>query len=500
MNALLKAPGVRYRRAAAPFLRPRHGQIMIFHTVSYFLLLTLSVSLYFAMPHRGRWVVLLAASYWFYGSWRIDYLGLLILSTTIDYLCGLGLGRHERPAVRRAILATSLTANLGILCYFKYRLFFADMFGLVDAVGPSGASIFADIILPVGLSFYTLQSMGYTIDVYRRLHDPERHPGYFALYVAFFPQLVAGPIERSGHLLPQLRAPHRFDWDLFRIGGLLILFGLFKKLVVADNLSPVIGDFYAAPTAASPAEAWTAFVLGLPFVYLDFSAYTDMARGSAMLLGIDLTHNFNRPYKATSIRDFWRRWHISLSRWIHDYLYRPLVGCSGAAWWRNATYLIVFTLIGLWHGPAWTFVVFGFCQGLLVIAERACARLPLAWPEGRLWDLLRVVRTHFLFNLTFVAFLSPDLHTTWLALERLFAVFTEGLGDIARTRELLTLPAVAGLLSVGLAHYLVDRYRISLAWILTWPQPLRWGFVYAAMIIVLALQTHRTATFVYFQF
>lgn len=472
---------------------------MLFQTVDYLALLGLSLAGFFAVPHKWRWAVLLAASYWFYGSWRPEYLGLLLLSTAIDYGCGLGMMRWPAPAPRRVLLWTSIAGNLGILGYFKYRIFLGGIAGFTDPDLLSTGSLFGDFVLPVGLSFYTLQSMGYTIDVHRGVRPAERHPGYFALYVAFFPQLVAGPIERSTVLLPQLHAVHAFDWDRCRLGGQLILLGLFKKLVVADSLAPAVAGFYADPAAASPGEAALVGLLGLPYVYMDFSAYTDIALGSALMFGIRLSENFRRPLSAGTIREFWLRWHITLSRWVFDYVHRGMAEASRNPWWRRTALLATFVLIGLWHGPAWTFVLFGVYHGVVVLLENAAAERRWHWPAGRPWTLLRIARTQALLAASSFLFLAPDLATTGAALGRLAAMAAEGPGDPAQWLSAISGTALAGMVAVWMLNPLADRGYTG-RWLAATRRPVRWAVYYVVVFAILALQAPATEPFAYFQF
>ena len=330
---------------------------MLFHSFAYFTFFPCVVALYFAIPPRHRWALLLAASYYFYAAWKPEYLLLIVASTLVDYLVGLGLGRHREPRVRRWLLAASLILNLGLLGVFKYADFFGQsLAGLARALG-GGRNIPAlNLLLPVGISFYTFQTLSYTIDVYRGEREPERHLGRFALYVSFFPQLVAGPIERSTHLLPELRAARPFDLDRVLSGLLLFAWGLFKKLVIADRAAAFVDAVYADPERFQGPTIIVATYLFAFQIYADFSGYSDMAVGSARVMGIELMENFDRPYAARSITDFWRRWHISLSTWFRDYLYIPLGGNRVVPRRRLFNVLVVFVLSGLWHGASWTFV------------------------------------------------------------------------------------------------------------------------------------------------
>ena len=327
---------------------------------------------------RSRNVFLLAASYYFYGTWDYRFLALIIVSTLVDYLCGLWFDVREatpgqpprRSARDRLVLFASLATNLGILGFFKYYGFFATSAAeLLNKLGFSAHPSTLDLILPVGISFYTFQTLSYTIDVYRGRIPTERSLLNFAVYVAFFPQLVAGPIERAERLLPQVGTPRRITWPDLYSGFYLICWGLFKKVVLADNVATVADRVFSESSFTGLATLLGVYAFAIQ-IYCDFSGYTDVARGAARCMGFDLMLNFNLPYFATNPSDFWRRWHISLSTWLRDYLYIPLGGNKKG---RRRTYLnLMLTMVlgGLWHGAAWTFVLWGFYHGALLCIHR----------------------------------------------------------------------------------------------------------------------------------
>ncbi|MDA1306433.1 MAG: MBOAT family protein, partial [Acidobacteria bacterium] len=314
--------------------------------------------------------MLLVASYVFYGAWDYRFLSLLGISTIIDYVVALRMadaaGRH-----RKAWLIVSLVTNLGLLGFFKYFNFFVDSGNaLLIALGVDPMPMRLHIVLPVGISFYTFQTLSYTIDVYRGKLDPTRSLRDFALFVAYFPQLVAGPIERATHLLPQVLNPRRLSMPLLHQGLWLISWGLFKKMVIANNLAIVVDRTFAAGSGATGAEYLIAIYAFAFQIYCDFSGYSDIARGLAALMGIDLMVNFNNPYAATNPREFWRRWHISLSTWLRDYLYVPLGGNRGALWQTYRALMLTMLLGGIWHGAQWTFVVWGLYHGVWLAVHR----------------------------------------------------------------------------------------------------------------------------------
>ena len=313
---------------------------MSFNSMEFAIFLPTVFLFYWVLPHRFRWLLLLAASYLFYFWWDFGA-GFLLMSTTlVSWLCARNIHQAGHPWARKLYLCLALAVCLGCLGIFKYAGFFAPLAGL---------DLTLKILLPVGISFYTFQTVSYVLDVYRGTAAPEKHFGYYALFVSFFPQLVAGPIERSERLLPQLKQRRQFREVDFAAAGQLLLTGYFKKLVVADYLAPLVDQVYAAPDVASAPEILIATVLFGFQIYCDFSGYSDIARGAAKLLGIDLMENFRLPYSAASIRDFWRRWHISLTSWFTDYVYIPLGGSRKGLLCQIRNVLIVFLLSGLWH-------------------------------------------------------------------------------------------------------------------------------------------------------
>lgn len=342
---------------------------MLFTTYTFAVFLVVVWLLHTALPLRGRQLMLLVASYVFY-CWETPVYGLLLVaSTVLDYLVALGLGRTETPRGRRGLLLCSIVGNLGLLGFFKYGDFLGrNLVGLGRLLGYTGHWEPMGFILPVGISFYTFQTMSYTIDVYRRRLAPERNLWTFALYVCYFPPLVAGPIERAPHLLPQLRVRHPILLENLVAGGKRILTGLFLKLAVADRLGIMVDSVFAQPGQCSPLATWLSLVGFAGQIYFDFASYASIAIGAARLFGVRLTENFHRPLVSASIADFWNRWHMTLTRWFHDYVFTPLGGFrrGGGRAILNAT--IVLTLCGVWHGARWNFVLWGFYHAMLLAA------------------------------------------------------------------------------------------------------------------------------------
>jgi D-alanyl-lipoteichoic acid acyltransferase DltB (MBOAT superfamily) len=336
---------------------------------------------------RGQNALLLVASYVFYGWWDWRFCGLLAASTVIDYAVGRAMHASEDPKRRKHLLWVSLCANLGMLGFFKYFDFFANSVkdGL-NAFGMEANPVLLEVVLPVGISFYTFQTLSYTIDIYRRKLEPTKDFLAFALFVSFFPQLVAGPIERASHLLPQMLRPRKFDLPEFHAGLYLILWGLFKKIVIADNMAPICNDVYQSYWEHQGLTVLLATVAFAFQIYCDFSAYSDIARGCGKLLGFDLMVNFRLPYFAVSPSDFWRRWHISLSTWLRDYLYIPLGGNRGSKFNTQRNLMLTMLLGGLWHGASWNFVLWGFFHGLILAIYRIADKRPIDAPVKTMAD------------------------------------------------------------------------------------------------------------------
>ncbi len=350
---------------------------MLFNSVQFLIFLPVVVAAYYLLPPKFRNVWLLAASYYFYMSWNAVYALLIFFSTLTTWICAGLVSKHRQSAVmRKSALACNIVVNLGILFTFKYY----DMFtsSIVGALAPFGIEVgfpALSLLLPVGISFYTFQALGYSIDVYSGTIEHERNFLRYALFVSFFPQLVAGPIERSKNLLPQFTVTQTFKYENFKVGGRLMLLGFFKKVAIADSLAVVVDRFY------SQVDIWPAPIAVIALVgfaiqlYCDFSAYSDIARGCARILGIKLMKNFDHPYVATSISDFWSRWHISLSTWFKDYLYIPLGGNRKGLIRGYINIFITFVVSGLWHGASFTFVIWGAIQGALRVIENFLRKL-----------------------------------------------------------------------------------------------------------------------------
>ncbi|MEZ4725700.1 MAG: MBOAT family protein [Caldilineaceae bacterium] len=490
---------------------------MLFNSVEFLIFFPTVVTLYFLCPQRYRWALLLAASYLFYAAWRMEYAFLLLLSTVVDYYAGRQMGKLDNRNGRGKFLVLSLVVNLGLLFTFKYFNFFNEsMRGLFGVFNISYQIPALNVLLPVGISFYTFQSLSYVIDVYRGKLKPEAHFGVFALYVAFFPQLVAGPIERAAHMLPQFHRDHFFNEGRINSGLRLILWGLFKKVVIADRLAVYVNQAYNNPTEYAGLPLLLATYFFAFQIYCDFSGYSDIAIGAARVMGFDLMENFRQPYVAHSVAGFWRRWHISLSTWFRDYLYIPLGGNRVAAWRWYSNLAIVFLVSGLWHGAKWTFVVWGALHALYVLMEiwlggvGVWSSRRLGRTEGALLpDWLKIVVTFHLVLFSWIFFRANSLDDAWLIIRQI--------GQMAIVNPVTALLAPwldAGvadarlemLLAVGLILVLettqwFERYIATMerTFILN-PRWLRW-LAYVAMAIAIANFGVAIETpFIYFQF
>ncbi len=344
---------------------------MYFNSLVFAAFLAVVLGGYYLLSHRWQNRYLLLASYFFYAWWDWRFLGLLLISTVVDYAMALAMDGKENPSARRPFLWVSVLTNLGILGFFKYFDFFAESAReLLSHFGMNPHPWTLSIALPMGIRFYTFQSMAYTIDVYRGHQKPVRSLPDFALYVSYFPQLVAGPIERATRLLPQIQNARRVGQADWNVGMQLILWGYLKKVAVADSLAPYVDYLFAEPGGQHALNLWIGVYAFALQIYCDFSGYSDIARGVSRLFGIELMINFRQPYFSRNIAEFWRRWHISLSTWLRDYLYFSLGGNRFGAWRQYRNMLVVMLLGGLWHGAAWTFVIWGLLHGVYLMVHR----------------------------------------------------------------------------------------------------------------------------------
>lgn len=333
---------------------------MTFNSIEFMLFYPIVFAIYWVLPHKFRWFVLLISSYYFYMSWSPRYVVLILFTTIISYVAALLLEKTQVDAMKKYILIGTLMACLGVLFFFKYFNFIGE--SITDILSMFSIDMHpmtVSLLLPVGISFYTFQTLSYVIDVYRGDTEAEHHFGIYAVFISFFPQLVAGPIERTNNLLPQMKSEKTFDYNMAIYGARQMLWGFFKKLAVADVVAVYVDNAYADLASCTGFDLCMAIFLFTVQIYCDFSGYSDIAIGTAKLLGVNLVKNFSSPYFAVSVKEFWSRWHISLSAWFRDYVYIPLGGnrCSKTRHYLNL--LITFLISGLWHGANWTFVAWG---------------------------------------------------------------------------------------------------------------------------------------------
>ena len=391
---------------------------MLFNSIDFAVFLPLVFGAFWLLPKRSGWQnsTLLLASLVFYGWWDYRFLSLILFSTVVDFTIGQQIHRTNAKGKRKMLLGISLFTNLGLLGFFKYFNFFQNSFiQAFTFFGHDLEGLSLTIILPVGISFYTFQTLSYTIDVYRKEMKPIRKFIDFATFVTFFPQLVAGPIERAKTIIPQLQASRIFDYQQAKSGLHLIIFGLFRKIVIADNLGIYVDRIWQYPNAITPYMVVLASIFFSVQIYMDFSGYSRIARGVAQLFGIKLMVNFNYPYKSTSFSEFWSRWHISLSTWFRDYLYIPLGGNRRGSKRTLVNLCLVFTISGLWHGADWSFVLWGFMHFLLLTSERF-----IKLPKTKMMHFLKWVNVLFMVNLTWILFRADTIANAWVFIRQLF--------------------------------------------------------------------------------
>ncbi|NNC82913.1 MAG: MBOAT family protein [Flavobacteriales bacterium] len=470
---------------------------MQFNSLEYLLFFMLMIFVYHAIPHRHRWKLLLAGSYYFYMCWKVEYVILIVMSTLVDYWAGIRMSQELDKERRKPYLYLSLLVNLGLLFFFKYYGFVSENVEVVL----NRFNIFYDmrefdLLLPVGISFYTFQTLSYAIDVYRGQAPAERHLGYFALYVSYFPQLVAGPIERSRSLIPQLRKDRATSPNDLRFGIYKILLGFFKKLVLADTCAHYVDLVFGNTAAASGIQVFIAMNLFAVQIYGDFSGYTDIAIGSARLMGVRLMENFDKPMWVRNFSEFWNKWHISLTRWIEDYMHRPLLRMV-PKWQKNMIYnavviIVVMLAIGLWHGAKWTFVVFGLYNALMIIIQQVLRMLPpfRKWVHQAWYQLAARFWNWYLLVLGIAFFRAQDIEHAFLVYNRLFTDFRFSLTEmfLSHRFELVAsfTVSIMALLIIFNEKHLRLKYK--------------WSYVIGMILIILLLGQDRSNQFIYFQF
>ncbi|WFB35364.1 MBOAT family O-acyltransferase [Kiritimatiellota bacterium B12222] len=464
---------------------------MYFNSFQFFVFFALFLCGYFLSPRKGKSLLIFLGSLFFYACWDFRFVSLILFSTVVDYVVGLRLHACSDPHNRKRWVSLSLVVNLGLLGIFKYYNFFID--SAVELLTDLGFHATAPgsltILLPVGISFYTFQTLSYTLDIYRKQLEPTRNFIDFGAFVTFFPQLVAGPIERAAHLLPQIQNPQRPTAAQLRNGTFLLAWGLFEKVVVADNLAFITDKGFAAP-ASGPNTLLSLYSFAFQ-VFADFDGYSNMARGMAAIMGFSLFHNFNAPYFAASPSEFWKRWHITLSSWLRDYLYIPLGGNRKGPIRTRLNLMLTMVLGGLWHGAAWTYVLWGTLHGLLLMLWPRKAH-PRKWWTG---ILVRIVFFH-LVCLSYLFFRAEDLP---MVLELLHS-FGQGWSPLVNS-DLCTIAVKIFAFSTPVILYQALQYRSGqVDPARAWPLPLRVGFYVILFYAIVLWGVNDAQSFLYFQF
>lgn len=484
---------------------------MLFNSFHFLIFFVIVTSIYFLLPYKNRWLLLLLSSCYFYMAFVPIYILILGFTIVIDYFAGISI-ENAKGKKRRFYLILSLIANLGVLAVFKYYNFINENFTfLLHGFNLENPVPYLAILLPVGLSFHTFQAMSYTIEVYRGNQKAERHFGIYSLYVMFYPQLVAGPIERPQNLLFQFRQKYDFDYNRVTSGLRLMAWGLFKKVVIADRLAVAVDTVYNNPTQYNSLSLIIATVFFTFQIFCDFSGYSDMAIGVSRIMGFKLMTNFNNPYQSKNINEFWKRWHISLSTWFKDYLYIPLGGnrVKVPRWYLNL--FIVFLVSGLWHGANWTFVVWGALHGFYLVFGTATEQYRAALNRKFYLDripLLSVLTTFLLVSFAWIFFRANDLKSGLYIAKHIFVDFPAIITDILQNHSVIEdigLGFKGSILAFGLiiflegVQYYHSKKNISQLF-LKQPIYIRWLAYFSLFIIILFLGVFENRQFIYFQF
>ena len=478
---------------------------MLFNSLPFAIFLPIVFTVYWVLPHKYRWVFLLISSYYFYMSWNAKYVFLILFTTIVSYVMAIALERENNCSKKKAILIISIVLCLGVLFFFKYYSFVGNSFvNLLGLFSIHLDPVTLNLILPVGISFYTFQTLGYVIDVYNDKVPAEHHFGYFATFVSFFPQLVAGPIERTNNLLPQIKSRHYFDYEQATYGLKLMAWGYYKKILIADALAVYVRHVYDAPQQYAGFSLVLATVLFAVQIYCDFSGYSDIAIGTAKLLGINLTTNFRSPYFSNSFKEFWGRWHISLSTWFRDYIYIPLGGNRVGKLKSARNLLITFLASGLWHGANWTFVIWGGIHGVLQILEDAI--VPGINKKDPGHTALRRLIVLALVTFAWIFFVSNSVDDAFYVISHMgegiaspVSYVIRGIEEIGIDRDSIIL-ICGSILLLALYDYISLRKDV-IECISKCSVLVRWSiYVVFVLIVVFFSQKGIAAEFVYFQF
>ncbi len=488
---------------------------MLFNSLQFMIFFPIVVILYFMISYKYRWILLLMASYYFYMSWNPKYMILILTSTLITYLSGISIGNTNDKQKKKLYLILSLISNLGILFIFKYYNFSVDSINsILEVLNIKMGIPNLKLLLPVGISFYTFQALSYSMDVYRDKIKPEKHFGIYALYISFFPQLVAGPIERSEHLLPQFKEKFQFDYNRVTDGMKLMLWGFFKKVVVADRLSIIVNNVYNNVHEYTGINLVIATIFFGIQIYCDFSAYSDIAIGAAQIMGYDLMDNFKRPYYSKSIAEFWRRWHISLSTWFKDYLYIPLGGNRVSKTRHYFNLFITFVVSGIWHGASWTFVIWGalhgfyliFAQITLTFRENIIEKIGLnKFPKIKKYFQVGIV--FILVNFAWIFFRANNLNDAIYVINNIFAGYSDllslsGMKEVLKQLGVGKFDLLISLFSIFIleAFHLIQRHGSIRHMLRQKPVWFRWAVYYLLTMYILLFGEYGSSQFIYFQF
>ncbi|MCR4643080.1 MAG: MBOAT family protein [Lachnospiraceae bacterium] len=480
---------------------------MLFNSLEFAIFLILVFFVYWALPHRFRPLLLMVSSFYFYGRWNPVYLLLILAMILSSYGCARWIGRlkqRKETTVKRQKLAVFLNCLvcLGLLTWFKYINFLIDSFrALMNAFGAGMSDFMIDVLLPVGISFYTFQTISYVIDVYREKLEPEKDIVRYAAFISFFPQLVAGPIERSTNLLPQLKEEKHFDYDEAVYGMRLMAWGFYKKLVIADVLVVYVDRVYGELHSHTGVDLLITSFFFMIMIYCDFSGYSDIAIGTARLFGIKLMKNFNSPFLSHSNEEMWRRWHISLSTWFRDYVYIPLGGNRKGRIRKYINIVVTFFLSGLWHGAAWHFVVWGTMQGVVQVFEDIGRKTLTTLKKNRIFFVCSVIFTTVFFQVSVVFFRAPSVSDAFYLLGHMF----DGFGSAGYfTNHMLLWPLPAFIIAVSIlilfAYDLASLKTDVIAWVGTRPKLLRWAISLGILMMIILFKASDRTEFVYFQF
>ena len=479
---------------------------MVFGTLEIWLLLPLFLILYYLLPHRFRWTVLLTGSFLYLGYYSVPFLVYAVVYALANYLFGFILDRQSNQVFRKRLYLFFLILNIGQLVFYKYINFLIENLNWVASSFSNESIPYLDILVPIGISYYTFQCIGYIVNIYRRTEKPEKHAGYFLIYNLFFPKILSGPIERSERFLPQLRNPSPFSEVKFKMGLKLILFGFFKKLVIAERLGVIVNNVYGNLDEYTGFALVIVMLIQAIYIYADFSGYTDIALGIAGLFGISLTDNFNRPFFARNVSEFWRRWHISLSMWCNDYIFKTII-FKRRRWGKMASVygvFITFLVIGIWHGAMWTFVVLGLLQGIAINYEffTKRKRLTIGAKLPRLMnDTLSRLFTYVFFSFSLIFFFSHSFGDSIYFVTHLFDLRDLVIvgNDLGLELRHVWIAAIAIIVLLVIEFIEEEGFSI-LDYIHSQPLWLRWVIYYGIIIIIIMYGQFATTNFIYIQF